>query len=100
MKEVVDKIRAAEKKAAELKAEAVSEAEYNLKKVREKGKKYVDDTVASAGRSAALMIKQAEEETAEAAAEKIKEAEIDEIAEVKGVNRELAQKIKDELMNN
>ena len=48
MKEVVDKIRAAEKKAAELKAEAVSEAEYNLKKVREKGKKYVDDTVASA----------------------------------------------------
>ena len=32
--------------------------------------------------------------------EKIKEAEIDEIAEVKGVNRELAQKIKDELMNN
>ena len=75
MKEVVDKIRAAEKKAAELKAEAVSEAEYNLKKVREKGKKYVDDTVASASRSAALMIKQAEEETAEAAAEKIKEAD-------------------------
>ena len=32
--------------------------------------------------------------------EKIKEAKIDEIAEVKGVNRELAQKIKDELMNN
>lgn len=63
MKDVIDKIRSAEKSAEEIKAQAEKEADLILSQVKAEGRKYIEEAVAAANIKAEEIITMAEKES-------------------------------------
>lgn len=74
MWEAMDRIKAAEKEAVEMKFNAMEKASEAVTRAKEEGRQYVEYTVADAKKAAEKMVKQAEKDVLKAAGSKVKSA--------------------------
>lgn len=74
MREVIDRIKAAEKEAEDIKRRARQKVELDAEKARDDGRKHVEDAVMRANAAARQLIRKAEIEGTDTAEKRVKAA--------------------------